>query len=176
MGRIIVIEDNPIYSEFVRRLLESKGFYSVNASTCRNVRKIFAKMREDDMALADLRLLDGDGIVLLEELRKHGRNNHYIIMTDYDKVSTAVRSMKLCTEEYIPKKLIKDNLFPLLKALRKRVEHYDMPIYERQSAAFREAYRKIELVAPTNMSVLILGKSGTDKEHIAGKMHTRSKR
>lgn len=34
MGRIIFIEDNPIYSEFVCRLLESKGFYSVNASTC----------------------------------------------------------------------------------------------------------------------------------------------
>lgn len=97
-------------------------------------------------------------------------------MTDYDEVPTAVRSMKLGAEDYIPKKLIKDNLFPLLKVLRKRVGRHDMPIHERQSAAFRETYRKIGLGAPTNMSVLILGKSGTDKEHIAGKMHTRSKR
>lgn len=142
MGRIIVIEDTHIYSKFVCRLLGSKGFHSVNASTCRDARKIFAKMREDDMVLADLRLPDGNGIVLPEELRKHGRNNPYIIMTDYDEVPTAVRSMKLGAEDYIPKKLIKDNLFPLLKALWKRVGHHDMPIHERQSAAFRETYRK----------------------------------
>ena len=159
MGRVIVIEDNPIYSDFVCRLLESKGFQSINASTCRDARKIFAKMQEDDMVLADLRLPDGDGIVLLEELRKQGRNNPYIVMTDYDEVPTAVRAMKLGAEDYIPKSLSEDT-----------------PIHERQSAAFREIDRKIRLVAPTNMSVLILGESGTGKEHIAGKIHVRSKR
>ena len=56
-------------------------------------------------------------------------------MTDYDKVPTAVRSMKLGAEDYIPKKLIEDNLFPLLKNLRKRMERQEAPIYERQSAA-----------------------------------------
>ena len=66
-----------------------------------------------------MRLPDGDGIALLEELRKQGRNNPYIVMTDYDEVPTAVRSMKLGAEDYIPKKLIEDNLFPLLKTLRK---------------------------------------------------------
>ena len=42
--------------------------------------------------------------------------------------------------------------------------------------SFREIDRKIRLVAPTNMSVLILGESGTGKEHIAEKIHTMSKR
>lgn len=176
MGRIIVIEDNPIYSDFVCCLLESKGFQSVSTSTCRGARKIFAKMWEDDIVLADLRLPDGDGIILLEELRKQGRNNPYIVMTDYDEVPTAVRSMKLGAEDYIPKKLIKDNLFSLLKILQKKRERKDMSIYERQSTAFREIDRKIRLVAPTNMNVLILGESGTGKEHIAEKIHIRSKR
>ena len=84
--------------------------------------------------------------------------------------------MKSGAEDYIPKKLIEDNLFPLLKTLRKRMERHDTPIHERQSAAFREIDRKIRLVAPTNMSVLILGESGTGKEHIAEKIHARSKR
>ena len=126
--------------------------------------------------LADMRLPDGDGIALLEELRKQGRNNPYIVMTDYDEVPTAVRSMKSGAEDYIPKKLIEDNLFPLLKTLRKRMEQHDTPVYERQSAAFREIDHKIKLVATTNMSVLILGESGTGKEHIAEKIHARSKR
>lgn len=97
-------------------------------------------------------------------------------MTDYDEVPTAVRSMKLGAEDYIPKRLIEGNLFPLLKILQKKMERKDTPIHERQSAAFREIDRKIRLVAPTNMSVLILGESGTGKEHIAGKIHVRSKR
>ena len=176
MGRIIVIEDNIIYSDFVCRLLENKGYQSVATSTCNGARKLFAKMQEDDIVLADMRLPDGDGIALLEEVRKQGRHNPYIVMTDYDEVPTAVRSMKLGAEDYIPKKLIEDNLFPLLKTLQKRMERHEAPIYERQSAAFREIDHKIKLVATTNMSVLILGESGTGKEHIAEKIHARSKR
>ena len=176
MGRVIVIEDNIIYSDFVCRLLENKGYQSVATFTCNGARKLFAKMQEDDIVLADMRLPDGDGIALLEELRKQGRHNPYIVMTDYDEVPTAVRSMKSGAEDYIPKKLIEDNLFPLLKTLQKRMVRHEAPVYERQSAAFREIDHKIKLVATTNMSVLILGESGTGKEHIAEKIHARSKR
>ena len=176
MGRVIVIEDNPIFADYVCRLLANKGFQSVSTFNCNGARKLFAKMQEDDIVLADMRLPDGDGIALLEELRKQGRNNPYIVMTDYDEVPTAVRSMKSGAEDYIPKKLIEDNLFPLLKTLQKRMKRYEAPVYERQSAAFREIDHKIKLVATTNMSVLILGESGTGKEHIAEKIHARSKR
>lgn len=176
MGRIIVVEDNLTFSGYVCRLLASKGFQTVSASTCNNARKLFAGMQEDDIVLADLRLNDGDGILLLEELRKQGKCNPYIIMTDYDEVPTAVRSMKSGAEDYIPKKLLEMSLPPLLKTLRERMERHETPIYERQSAAFREIDHKIKLVAPTNMSVLVLGENGTGKEHIAEKIHTMSKR
>lgn len=95
MGRIIVIEDNIIYSDFVCRLLENKGFCCMAASNCNGARKLFAKMQEDDIVLADMRLPDGDGIDLLEELRKQGRNNPYIIMTEHGEIPIAVRSLKL---------------------------------------------------------------------------------
>lgn len=176
MGRIIVIEDNIIYSDFVCRLLENKGFCCMAASNCNGARKLFAKMQEDDIVLADMRLPDGDGIDLLEELRKQGRNNPYIIMTEHGEIPIAVRSLKLGAEDFLPKDLLEINLPPLLKALQKRLEHHEIPIYERQSAAFREIDHKIKLVANTNMSVLILGESGTGKEHIAEKIHARSKR
>lgn len=176
MGRIIVVEDNLTFSDYVCGLLESKGFQTVSTSTCNGARKLFTKMCEDDIVLADLRLNDGDGILLLDELRKQGKRNPYIVMTDYDEVPTAVRSMKSGAEDYIPKKLLEMSLPPLLKTLRERMERHDTPIYERQSAAFREIDHKIKLVAPTNMSVLVLGENGTGKEHIAEKIHTMSKR
>ena len=171
MGRIIVVEDNLTFSDYVCGLLESKGFQTVSTSTCNGARKLFTKMCE-----ADLRLNDGDGILLLDELRKQGKRNPYIIMTDYDEVPTAVRSMKSGAEDYIPKKLLEMSLPPLLKTLQKRTERYETPIHERQSAAFREIDHKIRLVAPTNMSVLVLGENGTGKEHIAEKIHKMSKR
>lgn len=176
MGRIIVIEDNPVFADYVCRLLENKGYRTTCTSDSNGARKLLGGIGENDIVLSDLRLPDGDGIALLEELRKQGRNNPYIVMTDYDEVPTAVRSMKLGAEDYIPKKLLADNLFPLLQTLRKRTECHKTPIHERQSVAFREIDRKIRLVAPTNMSVLILGESGTGKEHIAEKIHKASKR
>ena len=176
MGRVIVIEDNLVFADYVCRLLKSKGFQSVSTSTCNGARKLFAKMQEDDIVLADMRLPDGDGIALLEELRKQGRNNPYIIMTEFGEIPIAVRSLKLGAEDFIPKNLLEMNLPPLLKTLQKRMERHEAPIYERQSAAFREIDHKIKLVATTNMSVLILGESGTGKEHIAEKIHARSKR
>ncbi len=176
MGKIIVVEDNLVFSGYVCGMLESKGYHTAGASDCKGARKLFANIGEDDMVLSDLRLPDGDGIALLEELRKQGRNNPYIVMTDYDEVPTAVKSMKMGAEDYIPKKLLTDNLFPLLKTLQKRLERHGAPIHERMSELFRKLYNRIRLVAPTNMSVLILGESGTGKEHIAEKIHAGSKR
>ena len=176
MGRVIVIEDNHIFADYVCRLLASKGFQSVSTFNCNGARKLFAKMQEDDIVLADMRLPDGDGIALLEELRKQGRNNPYIVITEHREIPIAVRSLKLGAEDFIPKDLLEMNLPSLLRSLQKRMERQDAPILERTSGAFKKIYDKIRLVAPTNMSVLILGESGTGKEHIAEKIHARSKR
>ena len=176
MGRVIVIEDNPIFADYVCRLLASKGFQSVSTFNCNGARKLFAKMQKDDIVLADMRLPDGDGIALLEELRKQGRHNPYIVMTEHGDIPIAVRSLKLGAEDFIPKDLLEMNLPPLLRSLQKRMERQDAPILERTSRAFKKIYDKIRLIAPTNMSVLILGESGTGKEHIAEKIHARSKR
>ena len=176
MGRVIVIEDNHIFADYVCRLLASKGFQSVSTFNCNGARKLFAKMQEDDIVLADMRLPDGDGIALLEELRKQGRHNPYIVMTEHGEIPIAVRSLKLGAEDFIPKDLLEMNLPPLLRSLQKKMERQDALILERTSGAFKKIYDKIRLVASTNMSVLILGESGTGKEHIAAKIHARSKR
>ena len=89
MGRVIVIEDNPIFADYVCRLLASKGSQSISTFNCNGARKLFVKMQEDDIVLADMRLPDGDGIALLEELRKQGRYNPYIVMTEHGEIPIA---------------------------------------------------------------------------------------
>ena len=81
MGRIIVIEDNLVFADYVCRLLASKDFKSEATYTCNGARKLFAKMQEDDIVLADMRLPDGDGINLLEDCWKNCGNRAGTIPT-----------------------------------------------------------------------------------------------
>ncbi len=176
--KVYVIEDNPVYNDYVCNLLKKGGFDTVQAYRISTAKKLLAKTEEDDIVLADLRLPDGESIDLLRWMRKEGKAQSFIVMTDYAEVHTAVESMKLGSSDYIPKRLVEDKLVPLVRSLHKMQEgrkHTQVPIFTRQGAAYQEVKRRARLVAPTRLSVLILGENGTGKEHIAQYIHAQSK-
>ncbi|MFS2877267.1 sigma-54-dependent transcriptional regulator [Bacteroides kribbi] len=176
--RIIVVEDNIVYCEFVCNLLAREGFRTLQAYHLSKARKLIAESDDDDIVLADLRLPDGDGIDLLRWMRKAGKMQAFIIMTDYAEVHTAVESMKLGSIDYIPKQLMEDKLVPQLHNILKerRNGRNRMPVFSRDGSAFQAIMKRIRLVAPTEMSVLIFGENGTGKEHIAHLLHEKSRR
>lgn len=176
--RVIVVEDNIVYCEFVCNLLAREGFRTVQAYRLAAARKLLQQASDGDIVLSDLRLPDGNGIDLLRWMRKEGLIQPFIIMTDYAEVHTAVESMKLGSLDYIPKLLVEDKLPSLLRNIQKEQDGRQrrMPVFTRDGSAFRAVMKRIKLVAPTEMSVLILGENGTGKEHIAHHLHEKSKR
>ena len=176
--RIIVVEDNIVYCEFVCNLLAREGFRTVQAYHLSTAKKLLQQASDGDIVVSDLRLPDGDGIGLLRWMRKEGMTQPLIIMTNYAEVHTAVESMKLGSLDYIPKQLVEDKLMPLLHTILKErsIGRNRMPVFARDSSAFQKIMQQIRLVAPTDMSVLIFGENGTGKEHIAHLLHDKSKR
>lgn len=176
--KIIVVEDNLVYCQLVCNLLEREGFCTVQAYHLSGAKKLLQQAVEDDIVVSDLRLPDGDGIALLRWMRKESMMQPFIIITDYDEVHTAVESMKLGSLDYIPKRQLEVKLIPLLHNILKemRIRRRRMPVFSRNGSAFQTIMRRIKLVAPTEMSVLIFGENGTGKEHIAHHLHEKSKR
>ena len=99
--------------------------------------------------VSDLRLPDGECTEVLERMRETGIRNPFVIMTDYAQVASAVSSMRLGAEDYIPKNLLQEKLLPRISELvRKSERRHTMPILERRSAAFWYAKRKEGIPCP----------------------------
>ena len=176
--KIIVVEDNIVYCEYVCNMLSREGYRNMKAYHLSTAKKHLQQATDNDIVVADLRLPDGSGIDLLCWMRKEGKMQPFIIMTDYAEVNTAVESMKLGSIDYIPKQLVEDKLVPLIRSILKERQagQRRMPIFAREGSAFQKIMHRIRLVAATDMSVMIFGENGTGKEHIAHHLHDKSKR
>ncbi|WP_289704922.1 response regulator, partial [Bacteroides acidifaciens] len=146
--KIIVVEDNIVYCEFVCNLLAREKFCTVQAFHLSTAKKLLQQAADNDIVVSDLRLPDGDGIDLLRWMRKEGMTQPFIIMTDYAEVHTAVESMKLGSLDYIPKQLVEDKLVPLLRTILKErnIGRSRMPVFARDGSAFRKIMHRIRLV------------------------------
>lgn len=179
MKKVIIIEDSPTFCNMLGKKLEAKGWETILCYNYRDGLKAVRESSEWDVVISDMRLGNDNGIDLLEWMRSNGYQNPFIIMTSYDESMSAVRTMKLGAEDYIPKKLLLDVVYERLEEIidkQKRLVELNNKIVYRKSEKFRRIYKMAELFAKSDMAVMILGDNGTGKEHIAEKIHLQSKR
>ena len=184
MLSILIVEDDITFSLMLTTWLCKKGFVVRSSSSVSDAKR---RLGEEafDLVISDLRLPDSDGIDLLKWLKSTHPSLPLIMMTSYAEIQTAVQAMKLGAADYIAKPLNPDELLGKIKELVRveekapaRVPVSSAPdLYiEGQSQAARQLYEHVRLVAPTDMSVLVTGASGTGKEYIARRIHEQSNR
>ena len=196
MPHILIVEDDLTFATMMQTWLRKKGFDVDRVSSVSAAARQLTDTPNFDLILSDLRLPDHDGLFLLEWMRKHNLRIPFIVMTSYAEVQNAVLAMKTGASDYIAKPVQPDILLqkirdalstpepaptpqPATPAPEAKAQEptADVPRYiEGKSEASRQLYEYVGLVAPTPMSVLILGASGTGKEYVARRIHELSPR
>ena len=184
---ILIVEDDLTFATMLKTWLGEKGYEVETASTNARARKLLTT-RDFSLILSDLRLPDQDGIHLLSWLRDLQKATPVIIMTSYAEIQGAVLAMKEGAADYVSKPVQPDELLKKIKeAISQESKVVATPkeskenfatqnFLEGESEAARQLYNYVNLVAPTQMSVLINGASGTGKEYVAHRIHQLSKR
>ena len=176
--RILIVEDNVTLSQIVRDWLEREGYSVATAMDEPFAHKLLRKERFD-LILSDVRLPQGDGIHLLEWIIKEKMDIPFVIMTEYASVSDAVKAIKLGAKDYLAKPVFHEQLVEMVKELLKpvsTVRSKEKELFKRTSPKAKEAMNMAELVAPSGISVLIIGANGTGKESVARSIHFHSNR
>lgn len=187
MKKILLVEDDITFSLMMRTWLGKKGYEVECVSSVVDAKKALLKNRFD-VVLSDLRLPDYDGMELLRWMKGESLDSVLIIMTSYADIQTAVESIKLGAFDFISKPVNPDKLLEKIQeALSMNSEEQgektkpnrekDGPVHiEGKSEKAKVLHEYIRLVAPTSMSILINGASGTGKEFIARMIHKESER
>ncbi len=187
MKHILIVEDDTTFAVMLQTWLSKKKFSVASVSGIAAAKKTLIESSVD-LVLCDLRLPDGDGIDLLEWVSNRNVNVPLIVMTSYAAIPSAVQAMKLGARDYISKPVNPEDLLqkinevfnagvktgkqiPVSESVPEKTNYL-----EGQSEAARQLYTYVKLVAPTSMSVLINGASGTGKEYVAKRIHQLSKR
>ena len=196
MPHILIVEDDLTFATMMQTWLRKKGFDVDRVSSVSAAARQLTDTPNFDLILSDLRLPDHNGLFLLEWMRKHNLRIPFIVMTSYAEVQNAVLAMKTGASDYIAKPVQPDILLQKIRDALSTPEPAptpqpatptpeakaqeptaDVPRYiEGKSEASRQLYEYVGLVAPTPMSVLILGASGTGKEYVARRIHELSPR
>lgn len=200
MQKILVIDDDRDTCLMLNRFLTRQGFEVFEAYNGKKALDMLETV-SPDLVMTDFRLGDMDGSEVVTKIKERYYHIPVLVITAYSDIKTAVEIMKMGAYDYITKPLFPDEIVVTIRkaldsaatekaapaavadnaaapaAKKRSSSSMDSPDYLfGSSAAMKEIYRQIELVAPTDYSVIIHGESGSGKEGLALEIHKRSRR
>lgn len=200
MEKILIIDDDKDICLLLEKFLTKKDYEAKSANSGEEAVKILKK-HEFDCVLCDYKLPDSDGLEMLQRIKILQPHVAVIIITGYSDVKTAVETLKKGAYDYVTKPLFPDEILLTIKNAiqssreKEKVEENELVKAEAQPKKDRKLTRNvkkeyltgkskqaeivqkhIDLIAPTDMSVIITGETGTGKEFVANAIHLKSKR
>ena len=188
--KVLIVDDDVSFLITLKTFLARHGYETDEASS---YQKALDKIQTTsfDVILTDFRLPDKNGLELLQSIREKSLQSLVILMTAYADIRMAVKAIKHGAYEYVAKPVNPDELLEHMQTGLRRLEESSPESQQRHrsfsqlsqidyvesvSKEARAIQEHIELVASTNMSVVIQGESGTGKEYIARRIHEKSQR
>lgn len=183
MERILLVDDEPSIQLTLGDTLADQGYEVSVAGTLVKARQAIASFHPT-LVLCDVRLPDGNGVSLLQEIKARTPELPVIMLTGYATVESAVDAMKAGADEYLTKPYEQKHLLSVVRRsleivrLRDRVDELeaavDRPVG--QAPSFVRALELASAAARSECTVLLLGETGTGKEVFAQYVHRASKR
>ncbi len=190
MEKILIVDDEEDIRLLLSKFFSKKNFDTHAVSTGEEA-IAFLKKTKVDLVICDFKLPDYTGLDILQKIKIVNAATQVIIITGYSDVKVAVEALKKGAFDYVTKPLYPDEILMTVEnALAKEVSQplkgpkqqsdskkkEKSPFVIGPSKESQEVQKHISLIAPTEMSVIILGESGTGKEYVSRSIHSQSKR
>ncbi len=185
MSKILIVEDETIIRNALRKLLERNQYEVSEAPSVKEATSKF-NLKDFDLIISDLRLPGAPGTDLI---KLAGETTPVLIMTSYASLRSAVDSMRMGAVDYVAKPFDHDEMVNAVKRVIGKAKAANKAIPQQgltaskaiagmigSSDVMQDLYNRIHKVAPTAATVLIHGETGTGKELVARALHEESQR
>jgi DNA-binding NtrC family response regulator len=186
---LLLVDDEESFRRLISKELERSGYRVTQAANLAEARPLIAR-QAFHLVLLDVRLPDGNGLDLLEEIQEAAPGTGVIMLTAYGTIEEAIRAMKLGAIDFLTKPCKLAELEAVLdkavqaQTLRRSHSALQHEVQRLQpttrfigdASQIRELLDMVARVAETDSTVLIRGESGVGKELIARAVHRQSRR
>ncbi|MDE3068004.1 MAG: sigma-54-dependent Fis family transcriptional regulator [Verrucomicrobiota bacterium] len=188
-AKVLIVDDKPDVRELLATVLKQQQYQTAEVESGAALQKALFQ-EPPDVVLLDVKLPDADGLDLLPQIKRHWPETEVIVLTGHGTITMAVEAGRRGAYNFLSKPFDNEKLLADVKcALDRKLQNEEnltlrraletmsgtaSPIF--RSAVMQEVVRTVERIAPSDVTVLITGESGSGKEVIADLVHTLSPR